>query len=255
MGWPWGLLRLWSSGRLVVWSSAHRLRCSCGLAAARRQLLCRCCRKLNRIQHWILLPFTLHLVCRWLRCACWPFWVRMSWWSARLGGRPSRAVAFASSHWVSCCRECACAANVAAERYCKQLCVLLFGRLPQLSAPRPLSATDGGGMKGMATVRLLRELERHTGKRIWELFDLIGKDIYRLKRRAAVAGSCSSHPDWAYHPARNCSGHQHRRPAGSGAGPAQVGHGRLRPHLQGAGRGCCSAWQDVPPHPLLRMIG
>lgn len=29
----------------------------------------------------------------------------------------------------------------------------------------------------MATVRLLRELERHTGKRIWELFDLIGKGL------------------------------------------------------------------------------
>ncbi|EFN59236.1 hypothetical protein CHLNCDRAFT_138222 [Chlorella variabilis] len=32
---------------------------------------------------------------------------------------------------------------------------------------------DGGGMKGLATVRLLRELERHTGKRIYEMFDLI----------------------------------------------------------------------------------
>lgn len=29
-------------------------------------------------------------------------------------------------------------------------------------------------MKGMATVRLLRELERHTGRRTHELFDLIG---------------------------------------------------------------------------------
>lgn len=29
-------------------------------------------------------------------------------------------------------------------------------------------------MKGMATVRLLRELERHTGKPVSELFDLIG---------------------------------------------------------------------------------
>lgn len=41
--------------------------------------------------------------------------------------------------------------------------------------PLACASTDGGGMKGMATVRLLRELERHTGKRIWELFDLIGK--------------------------------------------------------------------------------
>ena len=39
---------------------------------------------------------------------------------------------------------------------------------------RLCSPTDGGGMKGMATVRLLRELERHTGKAVWELFDLIG---------------------------------------------------------------------------------
>lgn len=29
-------------------------------------------------------------------------------------------------------------------------------------------------MKGLATVRLLAELERHTGKRIHEMFDLIG---------------------------------------------------------------------------------
>ena len=36
-------------------------------------------------------------------------------------------------------------------------------------------SADGGGMKGMATVRHLRELERHTGRRIHELFDLIGE--------------------------------------------------------------------------------
>ena len=30
-------------------------------------------------------------------------------------------------------------------------------------------------MKGMAAVQLLRELERHSGKRIHELFDLIGE--------------------------------------------------------------------------------
>jgi Leucine-rich repeat (LRR) protein len=38
--------------------------------------------------------------------------------------------------------------------------------------PRILSL-DGGGMKGMATVRLLRELESRTGKPIADLFDLI----------------------------------------------------------------------------------
>ena len=32
---------------------------------------------------------------------------------------------------------------------------------------------DGGGMKGLATLKMLRELERCTGKRIHELFDLI----------------------------------------------------------------------------------
>ncbi|GMH38521.1 hypothetical protein BSKO_06405 [Bryopsis sp. KO-2023] len=33
---------------------------------------------------------------------------------------------------------------------------------------------DGGGMKGIATVMVLRELERRTGQRIFDLFDLIG---------------------------------------------------------------------------------
>ena len=47
-------------------------------------------------------------------------------------------------------------------------------RLQPLHCP-PTHLADGGGMKGMATVRLLRELERHTGKRVWELFDLIGE--------------------------------------------------------------------------------
>jgi len=34
-------------------------------------------------------------------------------------------------------------------------------------------AMDGGGMKGMATVRLLRALEERTGRQIHDLFDLI----------------------------------------------------------------------------------
>lgn len=33
---------------------------------------------------------------------------------------------------------------------------------------------DGGGMKGLATVRILKQIEKGTGKRIHELFDLIG---------------------------------------------------------------------------------
>lgn len=32
---------------------------------------------------------------------------------------------------------------------------------------------DGGGMKGLATVQMLKEIEKGTGKRIYELFDLI----------------------------------------------------------------------------------
>lgn len=32
---------------------------------------------------------------------------------------------------------------------------------------------DGGGMKGLATVQILKEIEKGTGRRIHELFDLI----------------------------------------------------------------------------------
>lgn len=32
---------------------------------------------------------------------------------------------------------------------------------------------DGGGMKGMTTVQMLKQIEQGTGKRIHELFDLI----------------------------------------------------------------------------------
>ncbi|PRW58490.1 phospholipase A I isoform X1 isoform A [Chlorella sorokiniana] len=61
------------------------------------------------------------------------------------------------------------------------LAILGENELVEQAAGRPpiqgrgvrILSLDGGGMKGMATVRLLRELERHTGKRIWELFDLI----------------------------------------------------------------------------------
>lgn len=44
-------------------------------------------------------------------------------------------------------------------------------------------------MKGMATVRLLRQLERHTGRRIHELFDLIGAG-----RRAGGPAKRRRHP-------------------------------------------------------------
>ena len=32
---------------------------------------------------------------------------------------------------------------------------------------------DGGGMKGLATVQMLKQIEQGTGKRIHEMFDLI----------------------------------------------------------------------------------
>lgn len=35
-------------------------------------------------------------------------------------------------------------------------------------------AMDGGGMKGMAMVEMLRQLERRAGVPIWSLFDVIG---------------------------------------------------------------------------------
>lgn len=47
------------------------------------------------------------------------------------------------------------------------------GRPPIQGRGVRILSMDGGGMKGMATVRLLKELERHTGRRIHELFDLI----------------------------------------------------------------------------------
>lgn len=52
-------------------------------------------------------------------------------------------------------------------------------------------------MKGMATVRLLRELERHTGRRIWELFDLIGERGRWPLRRGPVAAQRAQQPAWA----------------------------------------------------------
>lgn len=64
-----------------------------------------------------------------------------------------------------------------APRGTRALCPWRLWRAVHL-CPHQLAASlsaDGGGMKGMATVRLLKELERHTGRRIHELFDLIGE--------------------------------------------------------------------------------
>jgi patatin-like phospholipase/acyl hydrolase len=33
---------------------------------------------------------------------------------------------------------------------------------------------DGGGMRGIVTVRMLRELEARTGRSVYDMFDLIG---------------------------------------------------------------------------------
>ena len=43
-------------------------------------------------------------------------------------------------------------------------------------------------MKGMATVQLLKQLELHTGRRVYELFDLIGAPL--LKSAACLAQPC-----------------------------------------------------------------
>jgi hypothetical protein len=47
------------------------------------------------------------------------------------------------------------------------------GRRPLGSRGVKILSLDGGGMRGMATVRMLRRLEEGTGRRIHELFDLI----------------------------------------------------------------------------------
>ncbi|KAL6778960.1 hypothetical protein ACKKBF_B19310 [Auxenochlorella protothecoides x Auxenochlorella symbiontica] len=47
------------------------------------------------------------------------------------------------------------------------------GRAPMQGRGVRILSMDGGGMKGMATVRMLRELEARTGRRVHELFDLI----------------------------------------------------------------------------------
>jgi hypothetical protein len=47
------------------------------------------------------------------------------------------------------------------------------GRRPVRGRGLRVLSMDGGGMKGMATVRLLRQLEARTGRRVHELFDLI----------------------------------------------------------------------------------
>ena len=33
---------------------------------------------------------------------------------------------------------------------------------------------DGGGMKGLAALKLIKEIEKRTGKKIWQLFDVVG---------------------------------------------------------------------------------
>ena len=50
------------------------------------------------------------------------------------------------------------------------------GRLKCVAPSRGLRilVMDGGGMRGLATLRMLRQLESRTGRRIHELFDLIG---------------------------------------------------------------------------------
>ena len=59
------------------------------------------------------------------------------------------------------------------------------GREPVGSRGLRILSLDGGGMKGMATVKLLRELEQRMGQRIHEAFDLIGAS----RGRQGVAGT------------------------------------------------------------------
>ena len=47
------------------------------------------------------------------------------------------------------------------------------GRPPSEGRGVRILCMDGGGMKGLSTVKLLRQLESSTGRRIHELFDLI----------------------------------------------------------------------------------
>lgn len=47
------------------------------------------------------------------------------------------------------------------------------GRAPIAGRGVRILAMDGGGMKGIATLRLLKELEERSGRRIHQLFDLI----------------------------------------------------------------------------------
>ena len=130
---------------------------------------------------------------RWPRCARWRCWAKTIWFEGRWGARPYRAAACASCPWVGGGWVGGWGGSGWAGGWVRGWVggglraegSAVLGRsgslhaLPGHHARRarcsaPIIPPDGGGMKGMATVRLLREMERHTGKRIHELFDLIG---------------------------------------------------------------------------------
>ncbi|KAK9839624.1 hypothetical protein WJX81_001442 [Elliptochloris bilobata] len=100
--------------------------------------------------------------------------------------RPNRAVFLACEglrDWLARLAEAqlgvvAPRVRMAATRH---LAVLGEGEAVRRAVGRPLLAgrgvrvlsMDGGGMKGIAMIRLLRQLEQRTGRRIHELFDLV----------------------------------------------------------------------------------
>ena len=96
------------------------------------------------------------------------------------------------------------------------------GREPVGSRGLRILSLDGGGMKGIATVKLLRQLEQRIGLRIHEAFDLIGEWVggWVGGCGSAAASKRGEQGVGAHPPPGARSWNQHWRAAGSGAGAA-----------------------------------